>query len=133
MESENTRIEYIANIFLSIRGRVENSTRHRIGKNKLLCPFISWNDRNREWFWATRSKISISQLSISVNVPYEKACICVIGRQVLCITCSLNVENREQRRDNNKQRRIDEVSPGANAFSESKCRSQNGIVTEASV
>src|SRR6267142_4327120 len=133
MGSEKTRIEHIANTLLSIRARVEKSTRHRICKNKLLCPFISWNNRNREWLWTTRSRISICQLSISVNVPYEKACICVVGRQVLCVTCSLNVENREQRRDNNKQRRVDEVSSGANAFSEPKCRSQNGIVTEASV
>jgi hypothetical protein len=56
------------------------------------------------------------------TVPYEKACICVIGRQVLRVTCLLNVENREQRRNNDKQRRVDEVSSGANAFSESECR-----------
>ena len=55
-----------------------------------------------------------------MTVPYTVACIWIRIRPSIATTAVLNLENRQQGCNNDKQYRIDEVSPRAKSFSESK-------------
>ena len=52
---------------------------------------------------------------------------------MLLFLCILDTEDREYRRNKNKQRCIDEMSPRADALSEPECRQQYRIVAQATI
>jgi hypothetical protein len=110
-----------------------------IGSDVFFCLSISWDDGEGEGARNTKKrKAVVSSSSLlhhqqdAMTVPYATACKWVrIRSSISAVT--FDVENGEKRGNNNKEKGIGQVPPGADPLSKSKYGRQRQIITQASV